>query len=57
MIERAYLIVTVFVIVFPQIPHPSSTPAVIVYVPAGVLERSQITSGPVPIILPAETVY
>src|SRR5688572_25021653 len=48
--------VTVRVWVWPQSPQPSSTPAVIVYVPGCNPLRSHETFAPVPTILPPETV-
>ena len=57
LILNGYFTITVFVIVAPQIPQPSSTPAVIMYLPAGTPDKSHTTFAPAPRICPAETVY
>jgi len=47
--------ITAFVIVLPQTPQPSSTLAVIAYVPGGTPLRSHCTFEPKPTMRPAET--
>jgi len=47
--------ITAFVIVLPQTPQPSSTLAVIAYVPGGTPLRSHCTFEPEPTMRPAET--